>query len=150
MFVWPSRVDDVCVANGVGDVCVPSGIGEVQRMMTNGHVIVSTYCVLGSKEAGLEVSRTSSLSECVNRLRNDNAFLCGCGVAKLGGTEAPKASADATIIAGDLTGPQGFEKALNDNVAYIKETGQFKVTKRGFDGREATFTFVGRVLTRET
>ncbi|GBM13511.1 hypothetical protein AVEN_82783-1 [Araneus ventricosus] len=31
----------------------------------------------------------------------------------------------------------------------MKGAGQFKVTKRGFDGRWITFAFVGKVLTRE-
>ncbi|GBN52367.1 hypothetical protein AVEN_159605-1 [Araneus ventricosus] len=32
----------------------------------------------------------------------------------------------------------------------MKGTGQFKVTKRGFDGQWITFTSVGRLLTRGT
>ncbi|GBN21766.1 hypothetical protein AVEN_155628-1 [Araneus ventricosus] len=72
-----------------------------------------------------------------------------CVLTKLSGTEAAKASADATIIAGDQTRPQCSLKALIDNVAYMKGAGQFKVTERGFDGRWITFAFVGKVLTRE-
>ncbi|GBN74283.1 hypothetical protein AVEN_192638-1 [Araneus ventricosus] len=42
-----------------------------------------------------------------------------------------------------------LKEALIGNVAYVMGTGQRRVTKRGFDGRGATFAFVGRELTRE-